>query len=82
MSDDNGNTTSGEYEDEIAMLRDLCCRQSARIERLTAENKQLRAVADAAARVRPTEHRGGWQDYVPGLMELKQALAALEETTE
>jgi len=53
-----------------------------KIERLTAENKQLRAVADAAARVRPTEHRGGWQDYVPGLMELNQALAALKETTE
>ena len=60
---------------------DLIESQAAKIERLAAENKQLRAVADAAARVRPTEHRGGWQDYVPGLMELKQALAALKETT-
>ena len=55
--------------------------QAAEIEQLKAENKQLRAVADAAARVRPTEHRGGWQDYVPGLMELEKALAALKETT-
>ena len=66
MSDDNGNTTSGEYEDEIAMLRDLCCRQSARIERLTAEvslltDKNTQLIA------KNTQLRVAWRNAIKAL---------------
>lgn len=62
---------------EVLLLRQLDMKN--------AEIKILRAVVDAAKKVRAGEHRspcrGGWTDHVPGLLELKQALAAVEEKT-
>ena len=48
------------------------------IERLQARVDALEKVLDAAKGVTGFERRGGWIDYVPGLYELRMAIANSE----
>ena len=51
------------------------------IERLQARVEALERVLEAAKGVTGLEHRGGWTDYVPGLYELRMAIANSEVET-
>ena len=77
--------TMSQLYDEIERLNMLGKIQADRlnealveIERLTVQVAELEAIRDAAKHVTAPEHRGGWTDYVPGLYELRMAIANSE----